>query len=239
MREELLTGPESPVVHTVEEACNDSDQSPSDACWYPENSESFCESLVSQESLFNQDLASHPLSFEAELLPPDHDEPEDSEKEDSGHCSSVCSSMFGASALYSGSSVTVPSSCVLIMTYKMKHNLTQEALADLLHLIKLHCPLPNQCPSSVYHFNKLFHDVQYPVDFHYFCSSCLHIVKPSKEVRVCGNPQCSKDLSTDDSVSSFIEVPVEYQLKILLERKYSMTYPSSLYIPECAGIVSS
>ena len=238
MQEELSKLPASPVVHMVEEACDNSDQSQSDVGWYPENLESFRDSFVSQEYLYNQDLASYPMSFEGELLLPDN-EPEDSEEEDSGHCSSGCSSMFGATPLYNGSSLTVPSSSVLIMKYKMKHHLTQEALADLLKLIKLHCPLPNQCPSSVYHFNKQFHDLQYPIDLHYFCNSCLHVVKSATESSVCGNPQCSNDLSMPDSVSSFIEVPLDYQLKILLECKYSMNYPNCLYVPVCAVIVGS
>ena len=36
----------------------------------------------------------------------------------------------------------------------MKHRITQEALADLLKVLQLHCPSPNNIPSTVYHFKS-------------------------------------------------------------------------------------
>ncbi len=100
----------------------------------------------------------------------------------------VCinNTIFDHTPLHEGSSFTVCSSSVLVMKCKMRHNLTQEALADLLQLLNLHCPSPNQCPSSVYLFNKQY---------------------------------CGSDLSVPDSASSFIEVPLDSQLRVLLERK--------------------
>lgn len=50
--------------------------------------------------------------------------------------------------LYEGSALTANSSSVLILQYQMRHRLTKEALADLLQLIKLHCPSPNLCPAT-------------------------------------------------------------------------------------------
>ena len=121
--------------------------------------------------------------------------------------------------LCKGSSLSVSSSSVLIMKFKMRHNLTQEALADLLQLIKLHCPSPNQCSSSVYQFKKHFPDLNYPIVMHYFCSRCLHAVESVTESRTCSNAHCGSDFSVADSVSSFIEVPLDCQLKVLFERR--------------------
>ena len=56
--------------------------------------------------------------------------------------------------LYDGSFLTVSSSAVLIMKYKLRHKLTEEAIADLLRLIKLHCPSPNRSLTSVYVLKK-------------------------------------------------------------------------------------
>ena len=48
--------------------------------------------------------------------------------------------------LYEGSALTCASSSILMLKYAMKHNITKDALADLLNLIKLHCPKPNTFP---------------------------------------------------------------------------------------------
>ena len=51
---------------------------------------------------------------------------------------------------------TCASSSILIMKYAMKHNITKDALVDMLDLIRLHCPIPNMCPSTLYYFKKQF-----------------------------------------------------------------------------------
>ena len=78
-----------------------------------------------------------------------------------------------SSSLYEGSLLSLCASNVLIMRYKMKHNITQEALGDLLSLLRLHCPSPNQCSTSVYMFKKQFGQMNYPINSHYYCNSCL------------------------------------------------------------------
>ena len=125
-----------------------------------------------------------------------------------------------AMPLYEGSSLTAASSSVLIMKYTMKHNLTREALGDLLSLLKLHCPSPNTCPSTLYHFKKHFQDLQYKPIMHNFCNNCFQeiTVNVSESVgsATCTNSLCKNDL-TEKSLSSFIELPVELQLKSILE----------------------
>ena len=74
--------------------------------------------------------------------------------------------------LFPGCPLTVASSNVLIMQLKMWHNLTQEALADLLQFIALHFPSPNHCFPSVHLFNKQFDMLKHPVNFHCFCGAC-------------------------------------------------------------------
>ena len=160
------------------------------------------------------DQNTNPESVEAEILPPPDDELQYSEDEEPQLCSS-----HGASLqLYDGPPLTVSSSSVLIMKYKMRHNLSQEALADLL---QLHCPPQNHCLPSVYHFKKQFPDMLYPIIMHYFCSECLHAVECITQ-SVCSNPHCTSELSASYSVSYFIEVPLESQLEVLFEHKYEV-----------------
>ena len=119
--------------------------------------------------------------------------------------------------LYQGSSLTLAASSGLIMKFKMRHNLTYEGLQDLLSLLKIHCPSPNDCITSVYKFRKQFGSSS--AILHYFCSACYHNV--TTDVSVCTNPLCKNNLTKEGGRSSFIEVPVAAQFQKLLERKYS------------------
>lgn len=88
--------------------------------------------------------------------------------------------------LYPGSLLTQTSSSLLIKQYSVRHNLTQEALADLLRLLHLHCPSPNLLPASLYSFQKQFCSLQYPLTLHYYCSACLQDL-PDCDVLKCPN----------------------------------------------------
>lgn len=90
-------------------------------------------------------------------------------------------STSSAEPLYEGSSLTSVSSSVLLMKYAMKHNLTREALTDLLDLTKLHCPLPNTCPSSLHLFEKHFKEMDYKATIHFFFSNCFQEMDESKD----------------------------------------------------------
>ena len=116
--------------------------------------------------------------------------------------------------LYKDSTITTSASSVIIMKYATKHNLTVNALADLLQLVKLHCPSPNNIPSTLFHFKKEFQELQYPVIYHYYCNACL--MEASEDAQVCSNQECSTETN---SYSSFIELPIGLQLKSILSRK--------------------
>lgn len=140
----------------------------------------------------------------------------------------------GEKTLFPGCPLTATSSSVLVMQFKMRHNLTQEALSDLLQLLSLHCPSPNHCVPSVYLFNKQFTTLQTPVKHHYFCSTCLQEIE-SDGVTVCPNPACAQDLRVQNGRSSFLEVPIEQQLKCVLERKSPVVFCLYVY-PICLHV---
>ena len=116
--------------------------------------------------------------------------------------------------LYKEAMIKTSASSVLIMKYAMKHKLTREAIADLLQIVKLHCPSPNNIPSSLFHFKKQFKDFQYPIKYHYFCNTCLSEVPKSGEF--CTNHDCNHSFAETNSLSSFIELPIGLQLKTIL-----------------------
>ena len=119
--------------------------------------------------------------------------------------------------LYESAPITTATSGVLLMKFIMKHRITQEALTDLLKVLQLHCPSPNNLPTTIYYFKKQCKDLYYPINYHYFCSKCLAEV--SIESEVCKNSLCESIFKDVHSKSSFIEIPISLQLKCILERK--------------------
>ena len=118
--------------------------------------------------------------------------------------------------LFQNCPLTVTSSLLLIKKYQMRHNLTQEALSDLLQLMRLHFPTPNLLPRSLYLFNKQLPLLRDLLEFNYFCSRCLQEVS-NKDESICTNSSCGCSLSGPGAISSFIEVPLEPQLSTLLQ----------------------
>lgn len=113
--------------------------------------------------------------------------------------------------------LTVTESVLLIKKYQMRHNLTQEALSDLLQLMRLHFPSPNHFPRTVYLFNKETPVLCDPLEYTYFCSRCLQEI-PSKDEATCPNIACGRSLlSEHGAVSSFIEIPLEPQILTILQ----------------------
>ena len=121
--------------------------------------------------------------------------------------------------LYEGAPLTSSASNIMIMQFKIRHNLTDQSLEDLLQLLKLHCPKPNHVPNSLYHFKKFFRESRYQIKYHYYCSKCLQSVALSDST--CVNSTCKISLQEIGARCSFIEIPIESQLTILFAREYS------------------
>ncbi len=172
-------------------------------------------------SIYTYSESDNPQVLEAEILTFEgsdghyhvsDDEVELEQAEVVGSDSPCSSSNSNDPPLYNGAPVTLSTSKVMIMQYKIRHNLTDEGLADLLQLLRLHCPTPSHCVPSVYHFKKQFQNMKLPIKFHYFCSSCLQSVDDADTC--CKNLLCMSDFKDVGARSSFIEVPIELQLQI-------------------------
>ena len=100
---------------------------------------------------------------------------------------------------------------LLVEQYSVCHNLTHAALADL-QLFRLHSAAREILPPSLYVFEKQFQSLKCPMTFHYFCSSCLQLL-PNGQVTGCPNEACHRQLGHSvGTVSSFIEISLEFQL---------------------------
>lgn len=114
--------------------------------------------------------------------------------------------------VFQNSSLTVTSSLILIKKYQMRHKLTQEALSDLLQLMRLHFPTPNLLPPSLYLFNlleSLWNTHIFEVGVSKNC--------PAKMSQCVAIPPVGILLSGTGAISSFIEVPLEPQMLTLLQ----------------------
>lgn len=58
--------------------------------------------------------------------------------------------------LYAGGTISLGLSLILIMSFTITHNLTDAALQDLLKIISLHCPSPNEVLNSNNFFRNIF-----------------------------------------------------------------------------------
>lgn len=129
----------------------------------------------------------------------------------------------------SSSSSDVPTSSILVMQYSVRHNLTQEALSDLLQLLKFCGPAATEVPTTVYKFKQQFKFLNSPPTFHYFCSMCM-VVLTSNVLTLCPNDACKCNLTSRGSISSFIETDFESQLTRLLQRKLVIKYTDNRYM---------
>ena len=121
--------------------------------------------------------------------------------------------------LFEGSPITTSANNVMVMEYSMKHNLTNETLADLLKLLNLLLPSPNNCPRSTHLMRKLFDKHQsFTRSTCYFCNNCL------AQVDLCTNLECPKcKVKLANCTSSFIQIPMEQQLQKILASKFYIT----------------
>ena len=118
--------------------------------------------------------------------------------------------------------LSVATSTLLIKKFQMRHNLTKDGLTDLLHLLRLHFPSPNSCPTSLYHFNNELPVLRDPLEFTYYCSKCLQEIS-NKQETICPNSSCQNSLTSErGALSSFIEVPLEPQLMTILQSEYNV-----------------
>lgn len=119
--------------------------------------------------------------------------------------------------LFENCPLSVAASTLLIKKFQMRHNLTNGSLTDLLCLLRLHFPSPNQFPASLYHFNKLLPVLRDPLEFTCYCSKCFQEISDKQET-TCPNQSCQNSLTSETgALSSFIEVPLEPQLITILQ----------------------
>ncbi|XP_034049086.1 uncharacterized protein LOC117530302 isoform X2 [Thalassophryne amazonica] len=116
--------------------------------------------------------------------------------------------------IYPDAPITKSQSLLLIVSYVLRHGLSDSALDDLLSLMNIHCP--NSVPTSKYLLYKSVEDSMYEV--HYYCMECTAYLGPEKLTRNCTN--CGNEFSADISTaegSFFLRMPVKTQLQRMMK----------------------
>ncbi len=103
-------------------------------------------------------------------------------------------------------------SVLLIMTLALRHKLAGEALADIIHLIDLHCvPSAQSRPiKTLRELKRYFETAKGAVEKNFYCKFC-HSPLPTNDVPSC--PICNIDLSPPSTKGYFLVAPIESQLK--------------------------
>ena len=115
-------------------------------------------------------------------------------------------------SLYQNASISLVTALLLIMSFSLKHNLTDAAIQDLLQLISYFIPKPNTHVTSLYCFKKFFKFTQPNSSLMYYCKDCKASFEDglNLECRLCGTPRNSK--------CYFIYLCIKEQIKNLFSR---------------------
>ena len=156
----------------------------------------------------------HPV--QEDLFPEDFDPGIGNENADLEDPEHVEENMFKDEPIYSGHTLTVKVSMLLIWLFATKYNLTASQFSDLLTLINMHMMLCHPAFKSLHRFKRYFSKLDSPVIKHFYCSICLTVV--SKDAQRCPNTYCGRNLTTSGAKKFFVEVNIEAQLRTLFAR---------------------
>ena len=122
----------------------------------------------------------------------------------------------GTQLIYEGAELTHNQSLVLLMSFVLKHKLTDQALGDFLTIMNMH--LPNVVPQTKYLFYKKFNHQTFV--HHYFCEECFFYFGPSSscnkdKVCLCHQP---KDLESAKCRKSYFSYwSLQSQLELIVQ----------------------
>ena len=123
--------------------------------------------------------------------------------------------------LMSAGTTTKAEALLMLMSHAAKHNITGTQLEDLLKLINILFG-KEVIPRSKYLFQKVFKNNSDIVEFHFYCKSCKMYIGTQKEINDANILHCAVcsapiEISTMNSASFFINVPIAPQIQALLE----------------------
>ena len=117
--------------------------------------------------------------------------------------------------LYPGATITLKVTMILLLTFVVRHNLSNEAISDLLYLIELICPKPNLCCTTVHKFKKYFSYLVTPVKLCYYCPTCFSEL--SAKDTVCSI--CNSIFQSAKDMAYFLHFSISTQIRALFSKQ--------------------
>lgn len=118
---------------------------------------------------------------------------------------------FGQQLVYTGAPITVLECMSLVMSLKLKHNVTNTCISDMLTVIQLHCLRQGLVKLSLHKFEKYFCSTKAKTNKRFYCTVCESPLATKEHV--C--PVCRER----KGASYFIQFPIVPQLKVMYARQ--------------------
>lgn len=117
--------------------------------------------------------------------------------------------------LYLGAAISLKVTMILLLTFVVRHNLSNEAISDLLYLIELICPKPNSCFTSIHKFKTYFSCLVTPAKLCYYCPTCFSEL--SEIDTVCSI--CNSIFQSVKDMAYFLRFPISAQINNLFSKQ--------------------
>ena len=131
--------------------------------------------------------------------------------------------------IYDGCPLSLSTSLLLVLTLCIRHNLSNEAMNDLLFLIWLHLKKPNNYRKTSKELRAHLQQNSSDSTFtkHYYCKFCFTTVENKSET-TC---RCCTTTLGESNIGHHIHLPIKDQLKRICENsKYIIMYIYSSYM---------
>ena len=128
--------------------------------------------------------------------------------------------------VYCGANVTVFGAYCSIMQFATANKLTYSAIEELLKLLQILCPSPNQLPTTLYRFKSFFRQYGSGFEQQRVCCKCFAYLD---EGEVC--------LPVLTKITLYVTLKVlVYSSVLLFKNRYRLSYPvSTVYLLCCSA----
>lgn len=127
------------------------------------------------------------------------------------YCDDIPENMF--EPLYQDSTITTCGAYFSIMHFANQNKLSYTAINDLLALLQLFCPEPNNIPSSFYRFKKFFKQFSSDYTKKKYCLDC--------ETEFEGSSCSTEDCRGSGEKGYLVQIPIEKSLQAIISSKYN------------------
>ena len=127
--------------------------------------------------------------------------------------------------MIAGTNINQEQAILMIVVYILRHNLTGEALQDLLSLLTE--LVPGIASATQIMFYKSFSDIKCQIEVHYYCKTCMSYIGTNEQLERCTNTTCGAQFQAAENRKNgtfCLYIPIQSQLRDLFEnRKFAQS----------------